>query len=368
MNLLAHRIAIVAITRGGARLGARLQDALPGAQLHVMERYAADAGGVAIPFADPVRVAVARLFKSVDGLILLVSLGAVVRLLVPLLKDKKEDPGVVVMDEAGRFAIAVLSGHLGGANDLARQAAAAVDGQAVITTASDTMGTLAVDLLGREFGWTIENERFITEASAAVVNEDPVGVFQEAGETGWWPADRPLPRNIVLHHSLEALAAASRAGEVRAALVITDRLLQGDWLERAVVYRPRTLAVGIGCNRGTPAEELADAVARTLAGHGLSCHSVLGLASVEAKRDEEGLAAYAARAGLGLTFYPAQVLHAVEVPNPSAAPLQYVGTKGVAEPAALLLAGADRLLVEKRKLGNVTVAVARAVTPPVAGL
>ncbi|MER3420409.1 MAG: hypothetical protein C4290_07740 [Chloroflexota bacterium] len=146
-----------------------------------------------------------------------------------------------------------------------------------------------------------------------------------------------------------------------AALVITDRLLgpaYADLLRKAVVYRPRSLVVGIGCNRGTSQEEIAAAVAQVLDQAGLSPLAVRNLASIDRKADEPGLLAYAQQQGLRIDFYDREALNAVKVPTPSAAALQYVGAQGVAEPAAVLSAGGP-LIVPKVKIGNCTVAVAR---------
>lgn len=353
-----ERIVMVAITRQGALLGTRLRAGLAGSHLFVGEKFAALAPG-ATAFAEPVGQVLGRLLREYDGLVLFISLGAVMRLLAPHLQDKKTDPGVVVVDDRARFAIPVLSGHLGGANELARRVAAVLGSTPVITTASDAAGTLAVDLLGQEFGWVVEDDAHVTAASAAVVNGEPVGVFQDAGERDWWPAVRPLPANVTIHPTLEVLAAARPA----AALVITDRLLDPGIFGLAerpvVVYRPRSLAVGVGCHRNVTAEEFAAAVEGTLTAHGLSPLCMRSLATIEARRDEPGLRAYAAGRGLPIAFYPAAALDAVAAPNPSAAPLRHVGTRGVCEPAALLCAGASDLVVEKRRCGNVTVAVAR---------
>lgn len=356
------RVAIVAITRGGARMAARLYAQLPGSDLYVAEQWAGEAraegaGGAVRPFVDPVGVLLPALFRDYRRLVLFLALGGVVRLLAPHLKDKKTDPGVVVVDEGGRFAIPVLSGHVGGANDLARWVAAALGAQAVITTAADAVDTLAVDLLGREFDWTVEPGSPLTMASAAVVNGEPVGLYQDAGETGWWPADHPLPGNIRVFDDLIDLAAS----DCRACLVITDRAIpSGDaLLRRAVIYRPKSLVVGIGCRRGATADAIEEAVHRVLLSHGLSISSVRNLATAEAKRDEPGLRACAGHLGVPVEFFPTEALSAVAAPNPSAAALRVLGTPGVCEPAALLSAGARELVVEKQKAGDVTVAVAR---------
>lgn len=388
-------IAVVAITRQGARLGARLTAALADSRLYVAARFASEAaaaleeagvaareaapggsaGGEAaagadegsrrrlIPVSEPAGALLARLFPACRGLVLLFSLGAAVRLLAPLVRDKRTDPAVVVVDDAGRFAIAALSGHLGGANELAERVAAALGAQPVITTASDVHGTLAVDLLGRRWGWRVEGEEAVTRVSAAVVNGDPVGIYQDAGETGWWSPGRPLPAHLTVHATLADLVAASPA----AALVITDRLVADEVAPlagRCLVYRPRTLAVGVGCNRGTTAEEIVAAVRDVLRAHGLSPLSLHHLGTVEAKRDEAGLAEAARRLDCPLCFHPAARLDAVAAAAglaPSAAALRHVGARGVCEPAALLGAAGGPLLVPKQRCGNVTVAVARRV-------
>lgn len=367
--------AVVAITREGARLGARLLAGLDGARLHVAERFAGEAaaalaasGGASdpvarlVPVREPAGALLARLFPVSRGLVLLFSVGAAVRLLAPLLGDKRTDPAVVVVDDAGRFAVAVLSGHLGGANDLARRVAAILGAQAVITTASDAHGLPAVDLLGRPFGWRLEEEAGLTAAAAAVVNGDPVGVYQDAGEPPWGAP----PPHFTVYDTLEDLVRASPA----AALVITDRLVAAELAPlagRSLVYRPRSLVVGVGCNRGTAADEIVAAIAGVLHEHGLSRRSLHHLGTVAAKRDEPGLSEAARRLGCPLRFHDAARLDAAAAAAglaASEAALRWVGTRGVAEPAALLGAAGGRLVVRKQKRGNVTVAVARRLGRP----
>ncbi|MBX6377776.1 MAG: cobalamin biosynthesis protein, partial [Clostridia bacterium] len=365
-----ERLAILAITRHGARLAGELARRLPGSHLYVSEKFAAEAGPGAIPMARSVREQLQVCFTRYDGLVCFISLGAVVRMLAGVLQDKHTDPGVVVVDDRARFAVAVLSGHLGGANDLARRVAALLGATPVITTASDVGGTIAVDLLGREFGWVLEGEANVTPVSAAVVNEEPVAIVQETGEEAWWPADRPLPANIHRYPDLDAAAAAVAAGRATAALLITDRLLDpgryGHLLQRAVLYRPRSLVLGVGCRRGTAAAEVEELIVNTLAEAGLALASVRNLATAAVKADEPALREIAERRGWPLVTYDAEVLDAAWQRfvgldgslQASEAAARHVGTRGVAEPAALLSAGADRLLVPKRKTARATVAVA----------
>lgn len=242
------KVAVVSITKHGIALARRVVAALPGAQLFAPEKFRAEAEaaapGAAHCYEGKVGDQVAALFAAFDGIVAIVSLGAVVRLIAPHLKNKESDPAVVVVDEAGRFAIPVLSGHLGGANALAGHLATALDAQAVLTTASDARQTLAVDLLGRELGWTFEaSHAEIVRCSAAMVNDEPVALVQEAGSTDWWHGHAngrsgPLPANLSCFTRLEDVDLTRFA----ALLWIAERplppALAQDWAGRRVVYRP----------------------------------------------------------------------------------------------------------------------------------
>jgi cobalt-precorrin 5A hydrolase len=163
-----------------------------------------------------------------------------------------------------------------------------------------------------------------------------------------------LPPNLARYPTFDALKAAAPAG----ALCITYRV-PPDWL-RAAVYHPRCLVVGVGCNRGTPAAEIISAVTQTFEDAGLAIKSICKLATIEDKADEAGLLAACEQRGWDLEIFSREQIAAVEaIPNPSEWAHKALGVWGVAEPAALLGAGVDTLLVEKRKFVNVTVAVAK---------
>lgn len=278
------------------------------------------------------------------------SVGMTVRLMAPLMKDKHTDPAVVAVDDAGRFAVSVLSGHVGGANELASRVAATLGCQPVITTASDLLGTVAVDLLGRKFGWQMELEENVTRVSAALVNSERVALLQEAGEI----LASDLPENVVRVSSMEELR------DFGAALIITDRLLPAqEGLPPVVLYRPRSLVVGVGCNRGTEAEEIVAAIRHAMEGHGLAMASIHSLASADIKANEPGLREAANTLDVPLEVFSSEELTEVDVPTPSALVQRWVSTPTVCEAAALLGGRAESLIVPKQKTTNVTVAVAR---------
>ena len=317
--------------------------------------------------------------------------GAAIRLLAPLLVDKHLDAGVVCVDDAGTFVVSLLSGHAGGADRLTGQVAAIIGATPVITSASHTGGTLAVDLLGEDMGWTPEaGSTTVTRASAAVVNGEPVGVYQCAGERDWWPADSLLPANIHIFPNLKELAFSQCA----AALVISDRAWAspGSRLGYAeslpgkatVVYRPKSLVVGMGCRRGVPLDELEALLDETLEQNNLARASVRCIATAEIKRDEVGILLLAEKLGVSLECFGVEELNSIFEtegtfetegapepasvpgrlqPTPSPVAHRLLGIWGVSEPAALLASGAQGLLVTRQKTTRATIAIAQVPFP-----
>ncbi|MFF9157427.1 precorrin-3B C(17)-methyltransferase [Streptomyces sp. NPDC014846] len=269
-------------------------------------------------YEGPVGEAVRAAFAECEQLVCFLATGAVVRLLAPLLGDKTADPGVVCVDEGGRFAVSLVGGHGGGANALAGEVGGLLGAEPVVTTATDAVGLAALDTLGLPY------EGAVAAVSRALLDGEPVALAAEVA----WPLP-PLPFS------------AEGAYTVR----LTDRAVEP--AEREVLLRPPSLVVGVGASRGAPAEEVLGLIGEALRDAGLAAGSVAELATVDAKAAEPGLVAAAGRLGVPLVTYSAEELAAVEVPNPSDAPLAAVGTPSVAEAAALAAGG--ELLVPKRK-------------------
>lgn len=270
-------------------------------------------------YDGPVGDAVRRAFAECEQLVCFLATGAVVRLVAPLLGDKATDPGVVCVDEGGRFAVPLVGGHGGGANELARQVGELLGAQPVVTTATDAVGLPGLDTLG------LPVEGDVAGVSRALLDGEPVALRAEVA----WPLP-PLP------------VGAEGAYVVR----VTDRLVERG-AEREVVLRPPSLVVGVGASKGAPVDEVLGLIESTLGEAGLSPKSLAELATVDAKAGEPGIVEAAERLGVPVVTYSAERLAGVEVPNPSDAPLAAVGTPSVAEAAALVRGG--ELLVPKRK-------------------
>ncbi len=359
-NINKEDTAIVAITRRGVALGRSLRQLLPSSRLHISDKCTDETGVDEIPFSSA-KDLIADIFPRYRYLVLIMAAGIAVRLVANELRDKHIDPGVVVVDDAGLFCISLLSGHIGGANELSGKIAALLGAQPVISTASDVNETLSLDLLGREFGWEIEDDTHLKAASAAVVNGEPVGVYQDTGEPGWWPETIPLPDNVTVYSSLEALQQSGAS----VALIITDRILDealySSLPDHTIIYRPRSLVLGIGCNRGTGCAAIETAVGQVLSSYALSARCIRTIATIDLKRDEAGLLKYARNNRLPMEYHDRETLRHTKFPsNPSAAAMKYVGTPSVCEAAVLLSSRASNLLVPKVNFGrSVTVAVAR---------
>ena len=345
MRGLPAPLAVYALNRPGAVLARRLAAALEGAELFLPSRLA----GPGERGFSRLGEALARNFTRYRGHVLFAASGLVVRALAGLLKAKDRDPAVVVVDPAGRFAVSLLSGHLGGANRLARETARILGGQAVITTATDGQGLPSLEVVAVERGCRVENLPALARFSTALLEGRRPGLYDPAGWLA--PALAPWGGNFSL---LERPPGPAWEGRPLAWVHWGRRRTPASWL----VVRPPALVLGLGCNRGTPVEALEEFLLQTLAEHDLAPASLAILASVEAKRDEPGLLELARRRGLECVFFPATRLAAVEVPTPSALVDRHMGTASVCEAAALLAAGSRRLLVKKRKTADVTLALA----------
>ncbi|MFF7858358.1 precorrin-3B C(17)-methyltransferase [Streptomyces sp. NPDC007904] len=269
-------------------------------------------------YEGPVPDAVRAAFAQCEQLVCFLATGAVVRLVAPLLAGKESDPGVVCVDEGGRFAVSLVGGHGGGANDLAREVGEVLGAEPVVTTATDAVGLPGLDTLG----FPVEGD--VAAVSRALLDGEPVAL---RAELPW-----PLPPLRVTGHGPYTVR-------------VTDRLVEP--AAREAVLRPPSLVVGVGASRGAPVAEVLDVIEGALRDAGLSVRSVAELATVDAKAGEPGIVEAARRLGVPLVTYAAEELARVEVPHPSDAPLAAVGTPSVAEAAALL--GGGELLVPKRK-------------------
>ena len=347
-----ERISVLAITKNGVEMGLSLKNLFPDWQIFAPSKFS-DNNEMINWYDDSTSIKIVDLFQSNDALICLFSLGAVIRLIAPHIKDKKTDPAVIVIDDKAQFVISVLSGHLGGANELSNNIAEKINATPVITTAADVNKTIPVDLVGKEFGWKIDDDTTVTKVSAFMVNKEKIGVFQDAGEKDWWKKE--LPNNVSKYENFEGLKNSDSKGF----LIISDQIFNDEILENTVVYRPQTLVVGVGLHWDTSKDTIKNGLKSSLEKFHLSSKSLARFVSIKKEKDVEGLIELGKEMDIPIEYIDRVDLADVITPYPSKTVQAFEGTSSVSE-AAALKSSSGELIVEKQKFPpNLTIAIAR---------
>jgi cobalt-precorrin 5A hydrolase/precorrin-3B C17-methyltransferase len=338
--------AIVLLGQGGLAAALRIREALPHARLHVPRGRVPEAGpqsGDAVAY-DELAACMRDLYRAGRPILALCAAGIVIRLLAPLLADKRVEPPVVAIAEDGSVTVPLLGGHRG-ANRLAMVVAEALGGQAAITTAGDIRFDLALD--DPPPGYVLRNPEAAKAIMGALLDGRAVALQVEAGEADWLTGSG---------------APFAATGDLM--VTLTDRAEPGS--KKHLVIHPRVLALGVGCERGTPAEEVLELVTTMLVRHGLARGAIACLASIELKAGEPAVHALADALDVPLRLLSAAELEAEakRLANPSEVVFAATGCHGVAEGAALAAAGpGGALVVAKTRSRRATCALARAPAP-----
>ncbi|MFH2091405.1 MAG: cobalt-precorrin 5A hydrolase [Pseudomonadota bacterium] len=370
-NKQSNTLALWAITPNGKALGQKIQNKIRGAVLFVSKNSlgACPVDHETMCFEN-LAAEIAQQFNCFSGHVFIFSTGIAVRMIAPLLQSKTIDPAVVVVDDSGKHAISLLSGHIGGANQLTETISAIIGAQPVITTATDVNQIPAIDLIAKNLGLFIETPENIKHINMAFLMNNPVFLYD--------PLEYITPH---LPQSFWIEQTGPMSQEKASSLTHTIFCSpETDSVPReTLILRPLVLSVGIGCNRGTSMETIKTFLELTFKAAGLSTNSILKLATVDVKKDEAGLLAMAQKMQISLDFYSRDDLNFVtNVPTPSKTVEKHLGVKSVCEAAALLSAGwldkncfsqtalcANHLLLKrgglilpKQKNKDVTIAVA----------
>ena len=345
-----EKVSVLAITKNGINIGERLKELFPNWDIFVPSKLSNENKSI-IWYSEPTSDKIIELFKNSNALICLFSLGAVIRLIAPYLKDKKTDPAVIVIDDKTNFVISVLSGHIGGANELTQEISEKLNALPVITTAADVNKTIAVDLVGREFGWKIDDETTVTKISAHMVNAEPIGVFQQTGNKKWY---KELPKNVTIYNSLEEL----KKSNSKAHLIISDTIIDNELAQESVIYRPQSLVIGIGLHWDTTKDTIKDGIEHCLKKFNLSSKCIAKLVSIKKPEDVQGLIDLGEEMKIPVEYVNREELAEIITPNPSNTVKAFEGTASVSEAAAIKISNGE-LIVEKQKFPpNLTVAIA----------
>ncbi|MDA0866509.1 MAG: precorrin-3B C(17)-methyltransferase, partial [Cyanobacteria bacterium] len=320
-----------------------------------------------VTYSGSLRETLPQYWQTYDQLVFALATGAVVRLIAPLLNHKATDPAVVVVDEAGQFAISLCGGHQGGADRLAQQVAQYLGGTPILTGAANHRNLSGIDVVGEPFGW-VKGGGDWTGVSSAIAAGQAVQVVQEAGSDLW---QQHLPPDHPFQWGWPEVSGAAVLPKPQARVWISPIQRQfspGADLPK-VQWHPRVLWVGLGCERGTDLALMELALSQVCQAHHLAKAAIAGIASLDLKADEVGLVQLCQDHGWPLRCFSAEELQAILVPNPSSVVNQAVGTPSVAEAAAITAASTTNpasLRVQKQVIrhpdyaGAVTLAIAEA--------
>lgn len=282
-------------------------------------------------------------YTAIDAIVFIGALGICVRMIAPIVNDKYTDPAVVCVDSVGRNAISVLSGHIGGANQLCEEVAHIIGARAVVTTQSDNTGTWRLDLLGKSMGWITDATRSeMNQAIATLVNGKPVGLLLDIRDSGTDYLETSLPPNVSI--------VDDRSNLSKYELIIAVTPYIYNFETPTLFYRPLVLNLGIGCRHNCNPEGVAEHIGNSLVENGISPKAIKSVSTIELKRDEPLLAELSKWHNIHLcNIYTTQQLAGIVVPNPSEKVMEVAGVPGVAESCAIKASDNGKLILEKQK-------------------
>ena len=328
------KIAIIPISEAGSEIAVTLQRQLGAKSIQ--------------------RTEVKSKWKNYDAFIFIGAMGICVRTIAPLVEDKHKDPAVVCIDSFGQHVISVLSGHVGGANDLTREVAAIIGGREVITTQSDNAGLWALDTFAERFNWAVASDDDMNECIFAFVNREPTALLMDICDEGTDYLEKTLPEHVTVVKSIEDIDPK----KFKLAILVTPYNLSVPYGMLELHFVPMIAALGFGlAHHPKDYEDIYDEIDEAMNQMGvLPCYK--RYCTIDVKEDEEFCAMLVDDLEEELVFYTAEELAKVEVPNPSKTVAQHVGTPSVCEAAAILGANNGKLIVPKVKGKNWTAALA----------
>ena len=326
---------IICFTEKGYELGSRLTGILDGSTLYAKTRTDLDVEKVA-----SMDRWVKDSFESCDCMVFIGATGIAVRHIAPYLKDKTTDPAVICIDELGINVIPLVSGHIGGANALAKRIAMAIDGNAVITTATDINGLFAVDTFATRNDLAISSMGLAKAVSSRVLSSKSVGICSDFGLDD-------VPSELT----------PCKKGEFGICISGTSKAV----FDRTLVLTPKCHVLGIGCRRGIEKWRIDVLVQNTLTESMIPINSIASIASIDLKSNEAGLLEFAEDNGIPIGFFSSEELNSLDDVGFSKSEMVkgVTGVDCVCERSAVLASDGGDLIVKKRAKDGVTLSIAR---------
>lgn len=334
-------LAILAVSPQGIQTAQTIRSSYPEARLFSTHP------GEGVEQITHIQSFVEEQFSAFEGWIFIGAMGICVRSIAPLIGHKYTDPAVINIDSTGRFVVSVLSGHVGGANELTRDLATLLGAEAVISTQTDNTGLWALDLFSRRYGWsTFTNASSLNAPIARYTNKERTALLLEVKDKGTFELERTKAEHVEVFYSREELL--ERLGEFALVLVVSPRHFEaGD--TPTIQFVPRVLALGIGCRYQCEPTDIVDHILGEVRRHGFCPEAIGKLTTIDLKKDEPLLKEFAERLQLTPLIYTAEELKDVEVLSPSQKVFEVTGVWGVAESTSRYAASLGSIVLPKQK-------------------
>lgn len=286
------------------------------------------------------------LFDEYDGLIFISATGIAVRLINPYIINKTVDPAIVVVDDEGNFSISLLSGHIGGANEVAKWVADTIGAIPVITTASDNRGIESIDLFAMKNNYYMENMRAIKDITAMMVNKNKIGFYSELKEVIKYDNLKIIDNFQDIDHSIKGVIIVSSQKDINIPYEKYCRLI------------PKNINIGIGCRRGMEGKRIIEAIENILTQLNLSFNAIKAIGTIEVKKDEIGIIEACNHFNCPLKIFTLEEIKKVEDNFPKSQFVkETIGVYSVSEPSAHLLGG--KMLTGKIKIDGITISISK---------
>lgn len=339
-------LAIVVVSANSLSLARRIKKQFPDAVIYSKESQEKT---VLMESIDSI---MGDLFLKAKAIVFIGAMGICVRCIAPYVMDKHTDPAVVCIDSTGKYIIPVLSGHIGGANELSTELAQLLGGNAIVTTQSDNTGLWALDTLAEKFGWSVvaddltDNENAMNACIAAFVNKKPTALLLNVRDKGTDYLESSLPPHVQQFNKFSDIP----LDQFELVITVGPFIYEADVM--MVSYFPKVLHIGIGCRKdikGDPVK-LHQHIIETLIDNNICPESIVDISSIDIKKNEAMLALLAyGIMDCPFKTYPAEILNKIAVPNPSPRVKEATASASVSEAAAIHSAGGGLLLLEKQK-------------------
>ncbi len=338
------KVALITVTEKAKKLAKRLQQKLGPADIYTTSKLYEEGTLVITPSLNEMT---GELFKQYDVLIFIMATGIVVRMIAPYLQDKLQDPAVLVMDEEGRNVISLLSGHMGGANQMTHTVSKHLGANPVITTCTDINNKAALDNIVKSIAGYIENfKENVKDINYRLVHGEKIGLYQEED----YQVDT---RGFTLISSLDNLEAFEKV------VCITHKKHLESVSDKIIKVIPRHLVVGIGCRKDTKEKLLEESFNHFLELHNIDAHAIKCLASVDVKAHEKAIIQLASKLEVPFEIISREDIEKIEhLFEKSEFVKKNIGVYSVAEPAAYILSEGN-LWIKKHKYQGITFAIGR---------